>query len=152
MAKSSRGSLYHHFSDKRDLFRAVYDNMHLQILHRLESYPYSSQDRVQNLIDGCVEYLRIFTERDYAKIILLEGPNVLGTDYCQAQDRKTAYKALKEGVAIIIHEPKKTLMITDFLSGTLDTYAMRIATGDNPTKVFQQYAWYCTIFAQKIFG
>lgn len=126
--------------------------MHLQILHRLESYPYSSQDRVQNLIDGCVEYLRIFTERDYAKIILLEGPNVLGTDYCQAQDRKTAYKGLKEGVAIIIHEPKKTLMITDFLSGALDTYAMRIATGDNPTKVFQQYARYFTIFARKIFG
>lgn len=151
IAGSSRGTLYHHFKDKKEVFRAIYDSMSQEIAERLEKFPYSTHNPIKNLIDGCTEYLRIFTEKDFAQIILIDGPNVLGLAYCQSQDRETAYKALKQAVAEISKNNTPDIMLTDFLSGALDTYALRIAASAERNSCFLEYSKHFRRLTLKIF-
>ncbi|MEP3278563.1 MAG: TetR/AcrR family transcriptional regulator [Stappiaceae bacterium] len=130
-AGSSRGALYHHFRDKTDLFQSVYDSLGGEVADRLETYPYSGQDPVEDLIAGCLLYLEIFVEADFAQILLIDGPTVLGLDYCRSRDAVTAYKALEEGLAMVNHADFEASLMADFLAGAMDSLALRIALASN---------------------
>lgn len=139
-ANSSRGSLYHHFPDKMSLFRAVYDDLAQKVGQRIAEYPYAGKSASQDLIEGCVAYLNVFTDPTFARIMLIDAPNVLGVEYCQSRDAETAYKALHEGVKGIVGDPSRALLVTDFLSGALDSYAIRIATATDREQVCAMYS------------
>jgi len=139
-ANSSRGSLYHHFPDKLALFRAVYDDLAQQISERIAEYPYERKDVAGDLIQGCIAYLQVFIDEAFARIMLIDAPNVLGAAYCQSRDTETAYKALHEGVGEIVSDASEVLLVTDFLSGALDSYAMRIATAENRDQAYERYS------------
>jgi AcrR family transcriptional regulator len=137
-AKSSRGSLYHHFADKKDLFKAVYDSLCFEIADRITNYPYKEENPIDDLIDGCSAYLELFIDQAFAQIVLIDAPHVLGMEYCRSKDSDTAYKALYEGVRLIKRN-QQDLLVTDFLSGALDTYALKIATSKDRKKTFKLY-------------
>ncbi|MDX1738035.1 MAG: TetR/AcrR family transcriptional regulator [Alphaproteobacteria bacterium] len=139
-AKSSRGSLYHHFEDKVEIFRAVYDSLGQRIGEIVESYAQNNGDIRHDLIEGCVAYLKVFTDKTFAQIILIDGPNVLGLDYCRAVDEESAYAALLYGVEQVKTSSMEAVYIADLLSGTLDTYALRIALSENRDLTFDNYA------------
>lgn len=139
-AKSSRGTLYHHFLDKNAIFKAVYDDLSQTVLDLIQNYPYKGNQLIENLIDGCVVYLEAFTDHKFAQIVLIDAPYVLGLDYCRSKDAETVYKALHSGVHHIVKDDKKTRLVVDFLSGALDTYALRIALSNDRQKMFTVYA------------
>lgn len=139
-ANSSRGALYHHFPDKLTLFRAVYDDLVQQMAERIAAPPCEGKTATDDLIHGCIAYLQVFTDQTFARIMLIDAPNVLGNTYCQSRDAETAYKALHEGVTEIVADPKQALLLTDFLSGALDSYAMKIATADNRGQACEKYS------------
>jgi len=136
-AKSSRGSLYHHFSDKKAIFQAVYDKLCQDIATQLSDYPYTSENGVENLIEGCIAYLKVFTDQTFARIILVDGPGVLGMEYCRSKDAETAYKSLYEGVSIFLNNPEDVELLTDYLSGAMDTFALKIAMAENRQQTFE---------------
>lgn len=149
-AESSRGSLYHHFSDKKDLFKTVYDAMCQDIAERITSYPYKQVSTLEDLIDGCIAYLETFTDKAFSQIMLIDGPHVLGNDYCRSKDAETAYKELYEGVNAVIDDKERAVFIADFLSGALDTYALRIALSARKEKAFAAYSNNFRLFATRI--
>ncbi|RMF09226.1 MAG: TetR/AcrR family transcriptional regulator [Alphaproteobacteria bacterium] len=139
-ARSSRGSLYHHFPDKQAMFKAVYDSLCKQLADRIATYPYEGVDPLEDLIAGCLAYLRVFTDQAFARIMLMDGPLVLGIEYCRSWDMETAYKALHEGVIDILGPGEQAPVVTDYLSGALDTYALRIATAEDRDHAYHLYA------------
>lgn len=139
-AQSSRGTLYHHFPDKVALFKAVYDVLCQEVFEVIMQYPYKGDNPAEDLLAGCKAYLGVFVNQAFARIMLMDAPTVLSMDYCRSQDHQTAYKALKEGVAEIVTDGNAALMLTDFLSGALDTFAFRIATAQNREMAFEEYA------------
>lgn len=149
-AQSSRGALYHHFKDKTEIFRAVYDILCDEIGAVIEDYPYKGNNAVDDLIDGCIAYLEIFIRPEFAQILLIDGPNVLGAEYCRSKDRETAYKALAEGITACGTDKQETVLITDFFSGALDTYALQIATAEDKQSAFRHYSEGFRILAYKL--
>ena len=149
-AKSSRGSLYHHFADKKEIFKAVYDALYQEVAERIAGYPYKRQSPAEDLIDGCIAYLQIFTDQAFAQIMLIDAPHVLGMDYCRSRDAETAYKALYEGVKSTVKDKKQSVFIADFLSGALDTYALRIAMAPKRKHAFDVYKDSFRALAQRI--
>ena len=149
-AKSSRGSLYNHFPHKSDLFKAVYDTLWEEMSKTLSQYPYKEKCLIQDLIDGCCAYMSQFTKQTFAQIILIDAPHILGIDYCRSRDSETAYKALHEGILEITKKKDQALLIADYLSGALDTFALRIATSQNRKTAYKKYATAFEEFTHKI--
>lgn len=132
--------MYYHFADKKELFKAVFDSLLIEMNNLILNYPYQGISSIDDLVDGCVAYLKVFTDEVFARIVLIDAPHVLGIDYCRSRDAETCYKALLDGIAAIVKDPETSLLLTDFLSGALDTYALRIALSKQRDNTFDLYS------------
>lgn len=76
-ADVTRGALYHHFADKEALFRAAYEAIERDIFQRCLTAA-KGMDGVEALKAGIGAYLDACLERPVQRILLTEGPLVLG--------------------------------------------------------------------------
>jgi len=76
----TRGALYHHFTDKADLFRAVYERLEQRMLAQVEEAVAGLTDPVAVLHRGTEAFLDACLDPSVQRIVLLEGPTVLGWD------------------------------------------------------------------------
>jgi len=74
----TRGALYHHFTDKTDLFRAVYERLEQRMIARVEEAVAGLTDPIEVLRRGADAFLDACMEPAVQRIVLLEGPTVLG--------------------------------------------------------------------------
>jgi AcrR family transcriptional regulator len=74
----TRGALYHHFRDKRDLFRAVVVAAEQVFLERVAERVLAAADPFEQLIAALDATLDACTDPQLARITLVEGPAVLG--------------------------------------------------------------------------
>ncbi|HEX9966309.1 MAG TPA: helix-turn-helix domain-containing protein, partial [Solirubrobacterales bacterium] len=78
----TRGALYHHFADKRDLFEAVYEQLEADLTERIASgaLAANADSPLAAMRAGAAMFLRACTEPEAQQIALLDGPAVLGWD------------------------------------------------------------------------
>lgn len=74
----TRGALYHHFADKRELFAAVHEQLEQEIVASIGSRMASVSDPVSLLLTGMTLYLDSCMEPAVLRITLLDAPTVLG--------------------------------------------------------------------------
>ncbi|AFT99589.1 TetR/AcrR family transcriptional regulator [Nocardia brasiliensis] len=76
----SRGALYHQFSEKRDLFEAVFEDLERSLVEVIGTAVAEarSDDPIAGLIVGCLAWLNASTAPEVRRIALLDGPAVLG--------------------------------------------------------------------------
>jgi AcrR family transcriptional regulator len=79
-AGMTRGALYHHFKDKKDLFRAVVETVEGELGPRIMAAAKPGADAWSFLLGAIDTYLDACLERDIQQIILIDGPSVLGWD------------------------------------------------------------------------
>jgi AcrR family transcriptional regulator len=79
-ARVTRGALYHHFADKRDLFRAVVEALEVELVERiavaLGSSP--SDDPIDAMKVAVRTFLDSALDPGRARITLIDAPSVLG--------------------------------------------------------------------------
>lgn len=74
----TRGALYHHFGDKKGLLQAVIDQMDAEMLEQTRAARAQAQDKWQGLMAEGITYIRLALEPEIQRIMLLDGPSVLG--------------------------------------------------------------------------
>jgi len=74
----TRGALYHHFGDKKGLLQAVIDQMDAEMLEQTRTARAQAQDKWQGLMAEGITYIRLALEPEIQRIMLLDGPSVLG--------------------------------------------------------------------------
>ncbi len=76
----TRGALYHQFTDKAELFAAVYEQIEQDIMERLDARVSASgiSDPIELMKLGAEAWLDTSTEPEVQQIVLLDGPAVLG--------------------------------------------------------------------------
>jgi AcrR family transcriptional regulator len=78
-AKVTRGALYHHFQDKRDLFRAVHEQLESELAETIgDQLAEGGDDPLEVLRVGIRTFLDACMRPELARITLLEAPAVLG--------------------------------------------------------------------------
>lgn len=89
-AKLTRGALYHHFDDKRDLFRAVHEQIEGELTDAIaaELAGAGTDDPIEALRTAVRTFLDACTEPAIARITLLEAPSVLGWEKWRTIDEK----------------------------------------------------------------
>ncbi len=108
-ARVTRGALYHHFRDKADLFRAVMAECAREMAERLveqetrraEEHP---GDAWQLLRTGFQSFLDACTDPDFQRVVLIEGPAVLGHSAWDALVEQHGYLLLAEALTEAIRE------------------------------------------------
>ncbi len=131
----TRGSLYHHFSDKKALFLAVFVviQQELQTRSRGRPAPDSARERLES---GLLGFLQASTTPEIQQVILIDGPAVLGwqvwrgleADYGLGAIRGLLEDAVDEGA--IEQQPLDAL--AHILLAAVDEAALFIANAADP--------------------
>jgi AcrR family transcriptional regulator len=74
----TRGALYHHFRDKRDLFRAVYEASETEMMRRTVAALANVEDPWEELVAGIHAWLDACADPALRRISLVDAPAVLG--------------------------------------------------------------------------
>lgn len=93
-ARVTRGALYHHFTDKRDLFRAVHEQMEAELVEGIgrQLAEAAVSDPLEALRVGVRSFLDACTDPSFARITLIDAPAVLGWEEWRRIDEEHALK------------------------------------------------------------
>ncbi|WP_029074197.1 TetR/AcrR family transcriptional regulator [Kaistia adipata] len=130
----TRGALYHHFRDKRDLFRAVAEGEARQVAMEIETAAAPAADLpVDALLAGSRAYLDAMAAPGRTRLLLIEAPSVLGLAETRALDEAHAVRTLREGLSDAGLAGAGADALGDLVSAAFDRAALAIdAGGDRP--------------------
>jgi AcrR family transcriptional regulator len=97
-ARVTTGALYHHFRDKRDLFRAVYEQVDSELTTRIATQSGGNSDAWRQLIAGCEAFLDACRDRETRRIVLIDAPSVLGWEEWRQIDAAHGLGLLTRGL------------------------------------------------------
>jgi AcrR family transcriptional regulator len=138
-AGMTRGALYHQFTDKADLFAAVLDQVEAEIALRLADAVagFDPADTAGMLLAGAGAWLDACSEPDLQRIVLLDGPSVLGWDrwreICLRHTVGLIAALLQDGTDRGFLPPQPVGALTHVLVGAADEAALYIAQARDPT-------------------
>jgi AcrR family transcriptional regulator len=76
----TKGALYHHFASKRELFRALCDHVEDSWVDEMVEAVSGEDDPLRRLLMGCDAFLEGCLDPARQRILVLDGPAVLGGD------------------------------------------------------------------------
>jgi AcrR family transcriptional regulator len=94
----TRGALYHHFAAKDDLFRAVFEQIEGEVAAHVGREALAGADPLEQLRLGCRAFLDACLDPAVQRIVLLEGPAVLGWETWQEIEERYGYGLVATGV------------------------------------------------------
>lgn len=141
----TRGALYHHFSDKRDLFRAVLEREARAVAQEIATAAPAGLPARDALMAGSAAYLDAMTVPGRTRLLLVEGPAVLGPSEMQALDEANAARTLREGLEAAMGHSDETgdpvPALAVLLSAAFDRAALAIEAGGDPAAFRSAMIW-----------
>jgi AcrR family transcriptional regulator len=132
----TRGALYHHYADKQGLFRAVLEELELEITIEIETAFESAPDPVSGLLSGLDLFFTACLREDVRQISLTDAPAVLGWGVWRELEAQYGlgllYRSLEKAMAdgLIVAQPVRALAQL-VLSAVMEAARM-IAESDEP--------------------
>jgi AcrR family transcriptional regulator len=132
----TRGALYHHFDGKRELFRAVHEQLEREILDGIVGLMREANDPVEMLRIGLAAFLNMCTDRRITRISMVDAPTVLGWAAWREIGERHALgmisAALTAGMdaGLLRGQPVRPLALV--LLGAVDEAALYIANAEDP--------------------
>ncbi|MGJ7901251.1 TetR/AcrR family transcriptional regulator [Lysobacter sp. 1R34A] len=138
----TRGALYHHFTDKRDLFRHVLQREAEAVRNDIVASAPAGLSAREALIAGSEAYLRAMAVPGRTRLLLLEGPAVLGLAEIAAIDESNAAETLHAGLAAAVGGGEVSIdALSKLLSAAFDRAALEIDAGGDPEAVKAAMLW-----------
>ncbi len=141
----TRGALYHQFSDKKDLFRALFLDMLNEVALELfeKTMDEIEHDR-EDLVVGTRVLLDLYSRDDIKQVILLDGPAVLGWEEWRDLQEPLNKALVTHSLEHLVDEgilPKQPLEpLADLIGGSLMQAGLAIANADDPKAARWVYA------------
>ena len=135
-AGMTRGALYHHFPDKEALFRAVVEAESAAVAAEIERTAPVSRAPVAARVRGGEAVLAAMREPGRVRLLLLDGPAVLGRASMDEIDMRHGGRTLREGLQEAMAAGKLRKLPLDaaaaLLSAAYDRAALAIDAGADP--------------------
>lgn len=132
----TRGALYHHFADKQALFQAIVSDEAQAVANDIERTAPANLPPLDALLAGSAAYLDAMRVPGRTRLLLIEGPSVLGLPEMKVLDEEHAARTLRDGLeaALMANGSASSLpldALTDLLSAAFDRAALAIDAGAN---------------------
>lgn len=133
----TRGALYHHFGNKAGLFRAVIEEIQEEITAEVVAAANAVRTPAERIRAGFHAYLDACLREEVGRILLLDGPAVLGWSTWHEIDQRHAFGLTRRAIeqAMAAHEIAEAPVeaMTRVLLGAVTQAALEIGSG--PDKV-----------------
>lgn len=135
----TRGALYHNFGDKKGLLQAVINQIDGEMLATLRVVQEQAATPWEGLIAESVAYIEMALVPEIQRIMLLDGPAVLGDPAkwpnqtaCLRRIEKTIQGLIDDGTVKKVDAKAATWL----LNGAVLNAALWIAAADDPQAIF----------------
>jgi AcrR family transcriptional regulator len=134
----SRGAMYHHFTSKTELFQAVFEAVEDDLTNGVMVTATASgeTDPMRILEAGFDAFLDQCRNPEVQRIVMLEGPTVLGWDTWHELDERYAFGTIKFLLARAAEsgrvEPEAVDPLSHLLLGAIMQAGMVVARADDP--------------------
>ncbi|MDQ0419214.1 AcrR family transcriptional regulator [Peteryoungia aggregata LMG 23059] len=128
----TRGALYHHFEDKKALFRAVIEQEAATVADEIDRVSAPAVTPRDALLSGASAYFAAMAEPGRARLMLLEAPAVLGVEGTADIERENAEDRLRQGVCEYLGNGASddaVRALTGLLSAAFDRAVLEIEKG-----------------------
>ncbi|MFF2267983.1 TetR/AcrR family transcriptional regulator [Cellulosimicrobium cellulans] len=143
-AHVTRGALYHHYADKRDLFRAVVEAEAEAVAREIDErtgplvgaheVAADAPDARGMLVEGARAYLDAMAVPGRTRLLLVDAPAVLGAVEADALDARHARRTLRAGLAAAIDTtPEDAAPDDEARTGRAGDGGSHLAGRDRPT-------------------
>lgn len=135
-ARVSKGAVYHHFTDKAELFEAAFIAMEERLLERIGRALVGIEDPWQLVLIGIDTFLSECCEPDFPRIALQEAPAALGWDRWKQIEAQYFLGLVAAGIegladAKLINVQSGQLTARIFLAATSEA-GLVVATSHDP--------------------
>lgn len=133
-AKVTRGALYHHFTDKQALFRAVAEHEAGLVAAEIDRAAPDDLPAREALVKGGDAYLDAMAVPGRTRLLLIDGPAVLGRAGMDEIDDRHGNRTLRAGILFAVRagELRQDLPVdaaTQLLGAAFDRAALAIEGG-----------------------
>ncbi|RWL43992.1 MAG: TetR/AcrR family transcriptional regulator [Mesorhizobium sp.] len=129
----TRGALYHHFADKQALFAAVVEQEAAAVAVEIDEASPPSLSARDALVVGSDAYLEAMRAPGRTRLLLLDGPAVLGRTAMDEIDNRHGNRSLREGLVAAMRAQAMTRLpaeaLTALLAAAFDRAALAIEAG-----------------------
>jgi AcrR family transcriptional regulator len=98
-AEVTKGALYHHFSGKQAVFEAVFERVESRAAAEIHEATRGSEDPWENAQAGLRVFLDVVQQPAYQRVVIQDGPSVMGHERFREQEERSAYS----NVVDIVH-------------------------------------------------
>lgn len=135
----TRGALYHNFGDKKGLLQAVIDQIDAEMLVRMRAAGEGLPPWDAFVAEG-VAYIEMSLEPEIQRIMLLDGPAVLG-DPSRWPNQTACLRTTTQMIQALIDDgfvkPMNAEAAAHLVNGAALNAALWVAAADEPERVFE---------------
>jgi AcrR family transcriptional regulator len=140
----TRGAFYHHFKDKAELFRAVFEEVERDLTLRSLASPPRGADSWERLSAGLHGFLESALEPEVQRVMLLDGPVVLGWRTLRAIQEENSIALIndmvREAIAEGIIDDQPVGELTHMIVAAVEEGALLVAHAKQPSRARQRAA------------
>ena len=137
-ASMTKGSIYHHYRDKRALFRAVFEEIERELVDEIDRAAKSRATYLDAIQTGCEVFLDTVLKEGVVRIVLTDAPSVLGWATWRAIDNEIGGRSLRAGLKAAMEMGEIVRLdadaLTSLLSGALNEAALTISEAKAPQR------------------
>lgn len=137
-ARVTKGALYHHFSGKQALFEAVFERVEGDAAKKIQRALRGEKDPWSKASEGLRAFLEVVQEPRYRRVVIQEGPAVLGYERFREQEERSTFANVLDIVRSVLEAGKWRLdepMLQTFARiffGAMSSAGESVATSDDP--------------------
>ena len=132
----TRGALYHHFADKKDLFRAVHEELEQELVASIGEQIAGIEDPWELVVTGVRAFLDACTDPALRRIALIDAPAVLGWEEWREIDARYGLGLVTFGLRNAmdggVFREQEVTPLAHLLIGAMTEAAMMVANARDP--------------------
>jgi AcrR family transcriptional regulator len=102
----TKGALYHHFTGKADLFQAVFERVEERASKAIRKALRSKKNPWDKAAAGLRAFLQVVQTPEYRRIVMQEGPAVMGYTRFREQEERKTFDLVGEIVTSVLDREK----------------------------------------------
>jgi AcrR family transcriptional regulator len=101
-ADVTKGALYHHYSGKQALFEAVFERVESDGADQIQAALAGHGDPWEKAIAGLRAFLDVVRQPSYSRIVVQDGPSVLGHERFREQEERSTFDYVLDIVRAVL--------------------------------------------------
>jgi len=137
-AQVTKGALYHHFSGKQALFEAVFERVESRAARDITDSLHGHDDPWDKALTGLDRFLAVVQEPAYRRIVILEGPAVLGYARFREQSERSTFATVMDIVGSVLEagdwdlDDEMVETFTRIFFGAMSSAGESVSTSEDP--------------------